>query len=106
MSLVIWYTTKFLISVPCVGIGISVDDFKLYNGADDQPFSRIFEINRDPVADDRLNLPNAPFGLAWVADENAGQQSTVHCMISTLNFWGSCPLYLRMGRNFSFLTIC
>jgi hypothetical protein len=38
-----------------------------------EKFARMLEIDRDSVADSRLDLSDAPFRFVWVADVRSGQ---------------------------------
>ena len=44
----------------------------------DQMFAGVLEIDRHPVAIDRLHLPGAPVGLCRVTHVRAGNDSTFH----------------------------
>ena len=44
----------------------------------DHPFPGMFEIHRDPVPDDGLDLAQAPVGLAGMTDQHSRFQKAVH----------------------------
>ena len=47
-------------------------------GALNDKLAGMFEIYRDPIADHRLHLPNAPLWLEWMAHETPGFDEFVH----------------------------
>ena len=56
-------------------------------GGVNEDLAGVLEIDRDPVADGRLHLAEAPIGLVRVAHQHAGRQ-----VLARLNSWGLTPI--------------
>ncbi len=55
-----------------------IDDFEGHDGGVHQALAGMVEIDRHPVAIDRLHLPNAPVGLRRMAHVRAGNDCAFH----------------------------
>lgn len=54
------------------------DHFQGHHCTIDEALARVLEIDRDPLADRRLDLANAPVGLSRKPDEYAGYEKISH----------------------------